>query len=125
VLAVLAVIAAIGAGAAAGQRLPHGPPTPLKPIVQDNAMFLCYSKFQVIPGVWDVMQAPALIALGYWPAYALPGNVPDGTNVDGYHLVCNPDATNKSTGDFRDHNGMDWTPDFSWLIGIYPGETTG
>lgn len=60
-------------------------------------VFLCYSAFQTDPGVWPATEAAALIKAGYWSPYAVPNTVTGGTNVGGYHLVCNL-ATGQSAG---------------------------
>ena len=56
----------------------------------DNHDFLCYSKFNDVPGVWPDEEAQALLDEGYWSPTAVDGNVDGGTNIGGYHLVCNP-----------------------------------
>ncbi len=58
----------------------------------DNYDFLCYSKFNDVPGVWPDEEAQALIDEGYWSPTAIDGNVDGGTNIGLYHLVCNPPA---------------------------------
>lgn len=56
----------------------------------ENSTFLCYSSYQVEPGVWPVSQAATLYStFGYWQPFAVMGNVTGGTNVGAYHLVCN------------------------------------
>jgi hypothetical protein len=62
------------------------------PVAPQNAIFLCYSKFQHDPGAWLQDQAEELMGEGYWSPYALTGNVDGGTNVGGFHLECNPPA---------------------------------
>ena len=56
----------------------------------DNHIFLCYSKFNDVPGVWPAAEAQALMDEGYWSPEAIEGTVDGGTNIGGYHLVCNP-----------------------------------
>ncbi len=69
------------------------------PYVQaENHVFLCYSKFQVDPGVWPVSQAQALLQSGYWEPSAISGTTSGGTNVGAFHLVCNPPASMKPAG---------------------------
>jgi len=63
---------------------------PVTPEKKENGIFLCYSKDQVDPGVWPLSEARDLIGQGYWEPSAVGGTVTDGTNVGGYHLVCNP-----------------------------------
>ena len=64
----------------------------------ENNVFLCYSKFQVDPGVWPVSQAQALLQSGYWEPSAMSGTMPGGTNLGAFHLVCNPPASMKPSG---------------------------
>lgn len=73
------------------------PVIPTAVVPQVNSVFLCYSAFQVEPGVWPLSEAQKLYALGYWQPYAVPGNVEGGTNIGAYHLVCNL-ATGQSVG---------------------------
>lgn len=64
----------------------------------EGNVFLCYSSFGNVPGVWPIQEAKALIADGsYWLAYAVAGNVDGGTNIGGYHLVCNLGGTQSVT----------------------------
>ena len=72
---------------------------PVAPVVKtEGSVFLCYSTFQVDPGVWPGHIAAQLIAGGgYWQPYAVKGNVPFGTNIGAYHLVCNL-ATGQAAG---------------------------
>jgi len=64
-----------------------------------NNAFLCYSASETNPGVWPMDTAVQLLkGGGYWSPYAVPGNVDGGTNIGGYHLVCNL-ATGQSAGD--------------------------
>jgi len=58
----------------------------------NNHDFLCYSTFNDVPGVWPDEEAQALLDRGYWAPTAMTGNVDGGTNIGGYHLVCNPPA---------------------------------
>ena len=83
------------------------------PIVNEpDAVFLCYSKFQVDPGVWAPEVAETLLAAGYYLPTAVKGNVPGGTNLGDYHLVCNaPIAT---SGEVVNENGI-----------VFPGGVAG
>ncbi len=74
---VVVAVAAVGASAT------------VKPTPVENSVFLCYSTYQVDPGVWKLSQAETLFKAGYWQPYAVAGNVVGGTNVGAYHLVCN------------------------------------
>lgn len=76
-------------------------PTVSAPIAEprgEDGIFLCYSTFQVDPGVWKYSVAQKLIQEGYWAPHAITGNLPGGTNVGRYHLVCNL-ATGQAAGD--------------------------
>ena len=83
------------------------------PIVDEpDAVFLCYSKFQVDPGVWASEIAETLLAAGYYLPTAVRGNVPGGTNLGDYHLVCN--APIAATGEVVNENGI-----------VFPGAVAG
>jgi len=79
---------------------------------EPDAVFLSYSKFQVDPGVWAPDIAAALLAGGYYLPTAVKGNVPGGTNIGDYHLVCNAPAA--STGEVVNENGE-----------VFPGSVAG
>jgi len=64
----------------------------------NDHVFLCYSKFNDEPGVWPVEQAQELMDEGYWSPAAMDGTVDGGTNIGGYHLVCNPPPINGKLG---------------------------
>ncbi len=84
----------------------------------DN-VFLCYSKFQVDPSFWAPDQAADLLSGGYWYPNAVPGNVPGGTNLGDYHLVCNAPGT--PTGDYLNLNGEVVSKDVADdNLGYYP-----
>jgi hypothetical protein len=87
---------------------------------QVNDAFLCYSKYQTVPGVWDSDTAAALLKQGYWSPYALPGNVDGGTNIGGFHLACNLTGDQKPTGGLVDDEGTGWTPEYASTPGLYP-----
>jgi hypothetical protein len=72
-------------------------------IDEPDDVFLCYSKFQVEPGVWPPDVAAKLLADGYYYPVAVKGNVAGGTNLGDYHLVCNAPAG--STGEVVNENG--------------------
>jgi len=80
----------------------------------DNYDFLCYSKFNDVPGVWPDEEAQSLIDEGYWSPTAMDGNVAGGTNIGAYHLVCNPPAASISFASVADpvtlYVGGDGTP---------------
>lgn len=99
------------------------PATGLKlaaPIPQVNHLFLCYSKFQTDPGVWDSDTAALLLIQGYWIPYGLAGNVDGATNVGDYHLVCNLTGTQTPSGTFVDDEGTVWSSDYAAMPGLYP-----
>ncbi len=109
VAVVVVVVGAVASGAGAAiVRPPAGPDTSnIKPEVA--GIFLCYSKSQVIPGVWPTDVAKTLIAAGYWEAYAVPGNVVGGTNIGSFNLVCNPSAAQATTnGGYVEARGNAW-----------------
>ena len=85
-----------GSGGAAGTAPPPPP----------SNVFLCYSVFQTDPGVWAASEAASLIAQGYWSPYAVKGNVTGGTNVGGYHLVCNLAAGQAAGQQFETDDGF-------------------
>lgn len=71
-----------------------------------TSAFLCYSKFQVDPGVWPIYRtsyrvhdtAADLLAQGYWAPYAETG-VPTATRITGgYYLTCSLPASMQSVG---------------------------
>lgn len=95
---------------------------PLQPALNfGNHEFLCYSKYQVQPGVWDAKTATALMAEGYWLPTAVDGNVDGGTNVGSYNLQCN--ATPKGDG-WVGATGVFYAGDWSAYAaangGLYP-----
>jgi hypothetical protein len=77
-----------------------------------QSVFLCYSSFQTIPGVWTLADAATLVSLGYTEAEAVAGNVDGGINVGDYHLVCNASGadTGFAVGDNGDLYGPDYGP---------------
>ena len=72
------------------------------PVAQAHATvaFLCYSRFEVDPGVWPlVADAPRvnasagdLMAAGYWSPFA-EKTIPTGTRIGDYYLLCNLPAS--------------------------------
>lgn len=75
-------------------------------------VFLCYSKYQVVPGVWPFGMAQQLMAGGgYWLPYAVPGTVPFGTNIGNYHLICNPASTQSANGSVLGAGENVYSPD--------------
>jgi hypothetical protein len=86
----------------------------------ENNVFLCYSKFQVDPGVWPVSQAQALILSGYWEPSAVSGMVGGGTNIGSFHLVCNPPASSTSDGAYIGADGSMVSGAGADVAGYYP-----
>jgi hypothetical protein len=89
-------------------------------IPQVDHVFLCYSKFQTDPGVWESSTAALLLKAGYWLPYALSGKVDGATNLGDYHLACNLTGTQKPTGGFVDDGGGTWSADYAATTGLYP-----
>jgi hypothetical protein len=92
---------------------------------QIDNVFLCYSTFSNVPAVFPAPVAQALLkAGGYWQPYAVPGNVDGGTNIGGYHLVCNlgsGQAAGSSTlGGAGEVDGANTKPDVTNIAGYYP-----
>jgi hypothetical protein len=86
-----------------------------------NHLFLCYSKFQSDPGVWEFDLATPLLAAGYWTPYAVAGNVNGATNIGEFHLMCNLTRTTlHATGAFADDAGATWPASFATIPGLYP-----
>ncbi|HZQ16040.1 MAG TPA: proprotein convertase P-domain-containing protein [Gaiellaceae bacterium] len=96
---------------------------------KEDGIFLCYSTFQVDPGVWSLSTAKTLVGQGYWAPYAVAGN-PFGSSTvlgNGYTLVCNLPSTYTNTGQVVDDGGLLWGKDYAdahvadWgsLIGLY------
>jgi len=83
-----------------------------------DGVFLCYSKFQVDPGVWPATVAPALVAGGYRQPYAILGKS-SATRLGPYSLVCNPPASAVvSTREAVDSSGAVITE--ARGLGLYP-----
>jgi len=80
-------------GDGGGEGGPTPPPVVIQPTIDlPSHTFLCYSVFEVDPAVytfdwaWRLLTSPSD---HYFTPYAVKGNVQLGTNVGGYHLVCN------------------------------------
>lgn len=86
----------------------------------DTGVFLCYSAYQLTPGVWPSAQAKALVDEGYWLAYAVSGNMPGGVNVGDHHLTCNLAAAQSVTGTLIGGDGTVVGSDYSDVFGFYP-----
>jgi hypothetical protein len=121
VLVTTAVIA--GAGATASQ-------------AGARTAFLCYSKWQVDPGVWTFKTSPrgidakSLYAQGYWSPYA-EKSVPTKTILPGgWYLLCNlgqpavtPTTLQVTSSTYIDNLGRVWTPENPWYRAIFPTGT--
>lgn len=83
-----------------------------------DGVFLCYSRFQVDPGVWPATVAPALFAGGYWQPYAILGTR-SSTRLGAYSLVCNPPASAVISGRETVDSGGAVITD-TRALGLYP-----
>jgi hypothetical protein len=68
---------------------PSGAPAAAAGPSVEGGIFLCYSKYQVDPGVWEATQAKQLLTEGYWKPVAVPG-LDSATRYGAFSLVCNP-----------------------------------
>jgi hypothetical protein len=85
----------------------------------EEGIFLCYSKWQVDPGVWTASEAPWLLLTGqYWKPYAVLGG-DSSTQLGGYSLVCNPGkvTASASTGAVE---GGGWVVGDPSQLNVYP-----
>jgi hypothetical protein len=101
-----------------------------------SAAFLCYSKWQIDPGVWTFKTTPrgndarTLFARGYWSPYA-EKSVPTNTRLPGgWYLLCNlgQPAIGATTlqvvgGSYVDNGGTIWTPTNALYRAVFPGGT--
>jgi hypothetical protein len=88
----------------------------------EEGIFLCYSKFQVDPGVWQYSMAQQLLAGGgYWKPYAVLGT-DSSTRIGAYSLVCNPGKVLQSLPAVAVQGGGDLTQVPSELdqLNVYP-----
>ena len=102
--------------------VPAPPPAPAAPpVVRDpDGAFLCYSRFQVDPGVWPEKEAAALLANGYWRPTAVPGAV-SATRLGPYSLVCNPpNVARVVEHGFVDDGGVRLAGVGDPWLGLYP-----
>jgi len=118
------VLALTGAAFAGTARAASTPPPPPPAVHTPSHSFLCYSTYQTDPGVWENSQAITLLGQGYWIPYAIKGNVTGGTNIGGYHLVCNL-ATGQAAGQqFAGADGfvpgVGSYPALKGVVGWYP-----
>ncbi|MDE3024172.1 MAG: hypothetical protein KGI93_01245 [Acidobacteriota bacterium] len=85
--AVGSALAAVGASQASAQSSPF----------DTSVAFLCYSKFQVDPGVWPLEKtnytihdtASTLLGMGYWSPFAEKSVATRTELPGGYYLTCN------------------------------------
>lgn len=89
-----------GDGGGGGETTP--PPVVIQATIEGPSQtFLCYSIFEVDPAVytfdwaWHWLTSPSD---HYFTPYAVKGNVQYGTNVGGYHLICNAELLGLTTG---------------------------
>ena len=108
--------AAVGACSSGGGGTGKPGAAPAPPV----SYFLCYSAYQTTPGVWPKDVALQLLTQGYWLAYAVSGNVPGGTNLGGFHLVCNLASTQAVDGDFVGGDGTVLGSSYDGVQGLYP-----
>jgi hypothetical protein len=92
-VAALAAVVSVVFGVAAAGAAAAGPP---------NNSYLCYSKFQVDPGVWSDspsgfkgglggnVSSSALLKLGYWSPFAEKSTPTNTKLLGGWYLHCNP-----------------------------------
>lgn len=88
----------------------------------EEGIFLCYSKFQVDPGVWSYSEAQALLAGGgYWKPYAVLGGA-SSTHLGWYSLMCNPGKVTASVPTAAVEGGGDIlaVPGMTELLNVYP-----
>jgi hypothetical protein len=85
-----------------------------------NGIFLCYSRWQVDPGVWGVDEAQGLLAGGYWKPVAVAG-IQSATRLGAYSLVCNPDkqAASAPAAAVDDGGQVYTSPDELGALGTY------
>jgi hypothetical protein len=94
-------------------------PTPPAARDSDKA-FLCYSRFQVDPGVWPEAEAASLLAHGYWRPTAVLGGA-SATRLGPYSLVCNPPALARLIDHgFVDDGGVALADVGDPWLGLYP-----
>jgi hypothetical protein len=79
-----------------------------------GGIFLCYSKYQVDPGVWLSSQAQDLLAGGYWKPVAVPG-IQSATRYGAFSLICNPGKETASAPVAAIDGSGDVYTDPSWL----------
>jgi hypothetical protein len=91
-----------------------------------ESIFLCYSKFQVEPGVWSLADATQLVAGGgYWKPSAVFGGA-SSTKVGAFNLVCNPGGATAASANIAPtlgvQSGGDITavPSMLSQIDVYP-----
>jgi hypothetical protein len=98
----------------------NGPANPGAAPAPPPSYFLCYSAYQTTPGVWPKDIALQLLQQGYWLAYAVSGNTAGGTNLGGFHLVCNLASTQAVDGQFVGGDGTVLGSVYSGVQGLYP-----
>jgi len=90
----------------------------------ENNVFLCYSKWQVDPGVWPLSEARALFGSGYWRPFALRGSYSKTRPGGGeFTLACNLPAgmSVREPSGTIDNGGVLYTNSpFVSGLGFYP-----
>jgi hypothetical protein len=98
---------------------------PLPPVMRMDSAFLCYSQWEIDPGVWLMDQAKELAASGYWQPVA-EKSIKTLTYIGrGYYLFCNGTKTGypvlKPTGHtIGGGDGADLGNDYAPGGGNYP-----
>jgi hypothetical protein len=114
-----------GGACAAGSPTPGDGSTPTSTSAAStqgstDGIFLCYSRWQVDPGVWGIAQAQGLLAGGYWKPVAVAG-IQSATRLGAYSLVCNPDkqAASAPAAAVDDGGVVSTSPDQLGALGTY------
>lgn len=112
---------------------PTPPPPPVQPPSDSSSTFLCYSLFEVDPAVYTFGSAWHWLTSTsdhYFTPDAVAGNVPYGTNVGGYHLVCNAGLLGDTAGTPKTYTDSDgdvfgqaWADAMASDYGSYNGMT--
>lgn len=113
---------------------PTPPPAGIQPTIESPSnTFLCYSIFEVDPAVYTVDWAWHWLTSAsdhYFTPSAVIGNVLYGTNVGGYHLVCNAGLLGDKTGTPKTYTDSDgdvfdqtWADAMASDYGSYNGMT--
>lgn len=108
----------------AGDSLPGAPAANEPEPRPENNVFLCYSKWQVDPGVWPLSAARTLFDSGYWQPFALQGSYSKTRPGGGeFTLACNLPAgmAAPGSGSAIDSGGVIYpNPPYVSGLGFYP-----